>query len=205
MKKPNGYEEASTGAQFETLEPGGYVCTVRAVKEVDGISKDGNAWHKVEVALDIAEGEHKGYMQRRFDADTRAEKKWPAQGRLDLWPTKKDGTTNGFFKAFVEACKASGYEPEWNDNFAKSLKGATIGVLFRNEAWENADNMKRWTAKPFRCITADDLRAGKFTVPDPKDLDESSVGFRRPVNRNEVSQDDVPEGFEAISDDDIPF
>ena len=83
MEKMQGYDEAQalTG-EFETLEPGGYICVIKKAKEETSTTGK----KMLVIAFDIAEGEHAGFYQRRFDdlVKTNPDTK-PASGGVLFW------------------------------------------------------------------------------------------------------------------------
>ena len=65
MEKIEGYEtaQALTG-EYERLKPGGYICKIIAAKE-EKSKKSGS--RMLTLALDIDEGEQKGFFMKRFE------------------------------------------------------------------------------------------------------------------------------------------
>ena len=185
MNKPNDYDSAPMLVEGD-LPPGGYVCQVKKIEET--ASKNGNAMLKI--ALDIYEGQYAGFYQDKFDSNTRLGKKWPSVFNQLIYD--KDGNTNRSFKSFCEKMKESnGIEIPWGDHFCSALKGKLIGVTFGREQFEGNDGMLHWTTKPKYWKTVSEIREGKYTVPEDRPL------------KQETST--APQGFDAISDEDLPF
>ena len=99
--------------------------------------------------------------------------------------------TNRSFKSFCEKMKESNrIEIPWGDHFCSGLKGKLIGVTFGREQFEGNDDMLHWTTKPKYWKTVSEIREGKYTVPEDRPLKQESS---------------APPGFDAISDEDLPF
>lgn len=130
MEKTRGYDEVQgfTG-EFERIKLGGQVCKVVSAKEEE--SSNGNKM--LVLAFDIAEGDNKDFYKRRFDADTRTDKKWSGVHRLML--LDKEGNTNKFFKGFITSIEASNKNFKWEWDETK-LKGKLFGGIFGREEYE---------------------------------------------------------------------
>ena len=106
MEKPQGYDEAQAFGEFETLPAGGYKCIIKRV----ACEKTQAGKEYLKLVIDILEGEFKDFYQRRFDNDTREEKKW--SGVWTVFTEGYDpGTTNPKFKGLITSVEAS------NDKF----------------------------------------------------------------------------------------
>lgn len=185
MEKPNDYEKIEVLSNMKSLPAGGYVCKIIKLEETK--SKTGK--DMIKIALDIAEGEQFEYFSKRFRADTRSDKKWSCI----LYQLTKDneGNTSRGFKTFVENVKESneGFEVQWGNAFASCFSGKLIGIIFRREEYVGRDKKAHWITKPYQVRTVQAIRNGEFEVPDDVPIDVSPI----------------PEGFEVIDDDDIPF
>ena len=95
MNKPQGYDEAQAFGEFETLPAGGYKCIIKKV----ACEKTQAGKEYLKLAIDILEGEFKDFFQKKFDNDTREEKKWSG-----VWTVFTEGfnpgTTNPKFLLF---------------------------------------------------------------------------------------------------------
>lgn len=198
MQKPKGYDKTPIYTDSKTLPGGGYVCKVLKAEEVTV----GNGKPQLKAAVDICEGEYTEFFQEKFDRRkqydlTGHDVKWPFDGTARIWVEdyRHPEKTSIDFKAFVEACRASGKEIIWDDRFASRLKGAEVGIIFRREERKLSDGSGTyWATLPFRYTTAQTIRDGNFKVPEDKPLKKAAT----------VESFTPPEGFAEV-DDDIPF
>lgn len=167
MELPKDYEQTQgfTG-EYETLEPGGYVCVIKSAR----VEKTKTDKDMLVIAFDIAEGEEKaGFYQRKFDKDTRAEKKW--QGVHRLLVLDNEGKCNKYFKGFTTSVEASnpGYKFTGDET---TLKGKKFGGLFGKEEYENVFKERKMTTKLRFIRSANGIKEAK--VPEPKLLPQKS-------------------------------
>ena len=184
MKKPNNYENVQgvTG-DFETIRLGGHKCKVISAKEEK--SKNGN--DMLVIAFDIAEGENKDYFKRRFDEDTREDKKWGGVHRLLL--EDKEGNCNKFFKGFITCIENSNTGFTWNWK-EEELKGKLFGGIFGREQYENNNGEYKFATKIRAIRSIDNIE--KENAPEDKLLAPKKNEEFYPINEN-------------IEDDDLPF
>lgn len=164
MKKPTDWEKITPAGAYIPLPANAYVCKIMAAKCVT--TKSGS--EMLEVSIDILEGEYKDYFANDYRNNANENKRW--KGVLRLFVPMDDGSdrdakTKRSFKAFTNHVEEAnnGYKWEWDES---TLKGKTVGVMFRNEEWYNADKGQSfWQAKPCWTISVEDVRSGKFTVP----------------------------------------
>lgn len=187
MEKMQGYDEAQalTG-EFETLEPGGYICVIKKAKE----ETSSTGKKMLVIAFDIAEGEHAGFYQRRFDdlVKTNPDTKWGGVYRQMLEGEK----AAGFLKGMMTSLEASNPNFKWNWDENK-LVGLKFGGLFGKEEYENQISGERKMATKIRFIrTVEAIKSGKFEVPADKMLPTRGEAF---------------DSFATTSsdDDDLPF
>lgn len=185
MEKPQGYDEAKalTG-EYETLEPGGYICKIVSAKEEK--SKSGKKM--LVIALDILEGDKKDFYRNKFNEDTRAEKKWPAGAIYRQMMEGKKAV--GFLKGVITSLEASnnGFKWDWNEEKLKNLK---CGAIFGEEEYEKLDGSVGITTKVQFIRTVQAIQEGKFKVPELKKLPQKGEAF---------------DSFGTVaSDDDLPF
>ena len=153
-------------------------------------------WGQVLVlAFDVVEGEYAGFYQKNFDAQQQ-DKKWKGTFRINL--PKDDGSEKDEWnikklKASMTAIEKSneGYLWNWDET---SLKGKLVGGLFGNKEYEYNGQKGFFTDCRALC-SVEKIRSGNFTIPKDKLLNSET-------NSNEF---EVPEGFRAIQDEDIPF
>ena len=191
MQKPNDYDTARTMGESKKLPPNGYICVIKDAEE----RKTKKGADMLVAVLDIYEGEYKDFFMDKYEekksyAKPGTKAKYPNDGIAYLPVYTNEGKTSRKFKTFCEALQASGTSLEWNENFAKSMVGKLIGVVFGREESEY-DGKTWWACKPFTFKSVDDIRNGNFSVPDDRPLE----------------QDDYqpPNGFSALSVDDVPF
>lgn len=109
--------------------------------------------------------------------------------------TENDEWTKSALKALIEAVEESNIGYHFDFEHEEQLKGKMIGILFRNEQWAMGTR-NGWKAQPFRALTVERVRNGKFTLPADK------------PNKNAVSIDVAADtdDFATIDDDeDLPF
>lgn len=175
MRKYEGYEqaEAFTG-EFETLEPGGYVCKILKVQ-----AEEKDYGTLLRIAFDIAEGEHEGYYRRRFDQKKQYDEtaKWPGM----YYQTVIQDDLR-YFKGFITSIEASnpGFKWNWDE---KKLAGKLFGGVFAEEEYEKQNGEIGTIVKCRFVRSVDAIREGKFKVPEKKRLQNSSP------TTNYISQD----------------
>ena len=130
MQKPQNYDDttAKSFGEFETLDPGGYIC--RILKADATKSKSGKDMLVLEI--DVAEGESKGFFQRKLEreSETNKEARWKC-----IYRQLTGGNSTGFFKGLITAIEESnrGYTWNWEE---KTLEGKIVGGVFGREQWE---------------------------------------------------------------------
>lgn len=192
MNKPNDYDTAQTMGESKKLPPNGYICVIRNAEE----RKTKKGGDMLVAVLDIYDGEYKDFFMNKYKtkkeyAAPGENVKYPNDGIAYLPVYTSEGKTSRKFKTFCEALQDSGTELQWNENFAKSMVGKLIGVVFGREESEY-DGKTWWACKPYTFKSVDDIRDGKFSIPDDKPLSDSY-------------DPQPPNGFSALSDDDVPF
>ena len=190
ITKPNGYDEMQVFEAQEKLPIGGYVLKIIKTK-IESYS-----WGQVLIlAFDIAEGEYTGFYQKNFDAQQN-DKKWKGTHRINL--PKNDGSEKDEWsiktlKSRMTAVEASndGYVWNWDEN---SLIGKQVGGLFGNKEYE-VDGKRGFYTDCRAFCSVERIRTGNFTIPSDKLLNSNT----------NTANTALPEGFQAITDDDIPF
>ncbi|MBR5583137.1 MAG: hypothetical protein IKW21_01265 [Lachnospiraceae bacterium] len=188
--KPNGYDEMQVYEAQEKLPVGGYVLKIIKTKV------ESYTWGQVLVlAFDVIEGEYAGFYQKNFDAQQQ-DKKWKGTYRINL--PKNDGSDMDQWnvrklKSSMTAIEASndGYVWNWDE---KSLAGKLVGGLFGNKEYEMNGRRGFYTDCRAFC-SVERIRSGNFNIPADKLLNGNT----------NVTNMELPEGFSAIQDDDIPF
>ncbi len=198
IKKPSNWEQVQAAQERAKLPAGGYIVKIIGAKTAEYKSQDGGSFSKLEIALDITDGEYKGFYDADFRAQTQEDKKW--KGVLRQYLPKDDGSekdewTKSALKALTEAIEESnpGYHWDWDES---RLKGKIVGCLFQNQQWE-INGKEGWKAQPFKFIPAERIRNGKFEIPKDKPL----------KGREGQTSSGNTGGFEPVEEDDgdLPF
>lgn len=168
MRKIDGFENVQEATSFKRLPVDAYVCKIMNVNDVPMDAKTGKGDY-LKVFFDIAEGEYKGYFKKQYDADTRADKKWPNAGSFIR--SYKDSALP-MFKGFTNALEKSNKGYTW-DYDEKKLKGKTIVLVIGDEEYLNQKGEKRTRNYVASVRSLEAYKAGDFTLPALKVLDES--------------------------------
>lgn len=181
MEKVNGYEEAQalTG-EFETLEAGGYICKIINAEE----EKSSTGKRMLVITFDIADGEHKDFYKRKFESDTRLDKKWQGIYRQMLDGEK----AAGYLKGLMTSLEASNPSFKWNWDESK-LKGLLFGGLFGREEYQNSLGEYKFATKLRFIRSVEKIKNNDFKVPGDKLIQKN----------NEDAE------FITINDNELPF
>lgn len=189
IKAPNNWSEVHATENRRKIVPGGYV--VKILKAETIVYPSG--WNGLVMELDIAEGDYKDFYKDDFKAQTGEYKKWKGIYRqgIPAEDCSADDMTARNFKGMITAIEHSnsGYTWAWDE---KSLEGKIVGCLFRSEEYDY-NGFHGWKTVPMMFVSADRIREGKYEVPAPKPLKAKP----EPLG--------TPKGFDAVSDEDIPF
>ena len=165
IKKPQGYDEswAFTG-EAQSLPAGCYVCVVKGAREVTSNDRE-----QFVLLYDIAEGEHKGFFQSRFDADKAGgrDAKWRGVHRQYM-----DGSSLPFFKGLITSVEKStpGFVFKFGvEGNEKTLIGKKFGAVMRREQFQADDGSLKWATKIDQIRSLEGLKDAK--VPEDKYLD----------------------------------
>ena len=192
IDRNNVYKEGSE--QLPTDKA--YVCEIKGAKEVDYTTDNGYRVHRVDIALDVCEGEYEGFYQKKFDDSQDEDKKWKGVVKLNIPKfdgTEQDNWTVKSFNTQFVAIEDSNPGYTWN-NVLDSLKGKKIGLVLRDKEWEFIGNGDFYS-EPYKLISVANARAQKFRKPNTKYLSSERTG-------------DVASGFTPISnavDEELPF
>lgn len=190
IRKPSNWENVQEYSVREKLPVGAYVCKVKQVAV-----QQNNYGDVLCILYDIAEGDYQGFYNRDYQGQNNDTKKW--RGVLRMWLPKDDGTpkdesTKRMFKGMVTSFEESnpGYKWNWQED---SLVGKTVGIIYRNEEWEY-NGKGGWSAKPLRCMSAQKVRNGDFTIPADKPLrgEAYDTGNTAAAGMTAVQTDDMP-------------
>ena len=190
MKAFKNYNQVQAYTDSVKLPAGAYEVTIKRAEDTE---------QALCLLFDISEGEYSGYFMQKFEADKKA---YPDtakyKGVFRLWyPNggQYDDQAERRMKTALERITESNgltidFTKEWDGS---ALKGAKVGMIFRDQEY-SYKGYTGMTAQPYQIITLEDLREGRFVLPEPKRL------------KGEVSG-----GTEAVSgaglpaDDDLPF
>ena len=88
MRKFNNWENVKAAGDFVALPAGGYIAKIMDAKEVTFSGRNGD-FSRLDVSLDIAEGEYQDYYKNDYKNQNTEDKKW--RGVLKLYLPKEDG------------------------------------------------------------------------------------------------------------------
>lgn len=171
MEKINNWNEIEVKgvSDFVSLPAGAYSCKILSACEYKN-DQTGNK--SLKVMVDIADGEFKDYFKKRYDSDTRVDKKYDnnACKYLGLGETGLP-----FLKGFITCVENSnaGYTWNWDE---ETLKGKKIGCIFSYEEYLKQDGTKGVKVKLSQFRSIDKLK----DVPEQnkiKLLDGSHIDF----------------------------
>ena len=199
MRKINDWENIKENSDFKRLEPGAYICAIKAVEDVP--EKE-----YLKIYFDIVKGDNKGYFQKLYDSDTRKDKKWPIAGTL-IRSYKESALS--MFKGFITAIEKSNKNYKWSFD-EKSLVKKYIGLIIADEEYLNQKGQKRVRNYVASVRSLESIEKGDFTIPALKELDESKVVESQKKEESFVdpfadNNDEVEENTSATEDDSNPW
>lgn len=180
MKAINNFDKIQESGSFEKLPVGGYIIKILAVDDVP--EKE-----YLKIFFDINDGEKKGFFQKAFKEDTRAEKKWPNAGSFIRSYKEK---ALPMFKGFTNAMENSNKGYKWNFD-EKSLVNKVVGVVIGEEEYVNQKGQVRTRTYVSAVRSVDTIKKGEFTVPELKKLDATKA------SSSQTKQDDFVDPFAA--------
>lgn len=174
MKPVNNWDQVKAASDRQQLPKGGYVCRIMN-SEIKTYNGTKGTFERLEISIDVAEGEFKDFYAADYRGQNQEDKKW--RGVLRLYVPKDDGSdmdewTKSKLKAATNAVEDSnqGYHWDWNE---AGLKGKLVGCLIRNEEWEY-NGRTGWNTKPFKFVPVSDIKNGKFEIPKDKPLNKKT-------------------------------
>lgn len=178
--------------EWETLDPGGYVCKI--VKAEDSVSKSGK--EMLILYFDIAEGQSSGFYKRQYEQSKqyRSEPKW--QG---VYYQISEGDQTKYFKGLITTLEESNhFRFDFNE---KNLVGKIFGGIFGREEYKNAKGECKFNTKLSFVRSADEVRKGNFEIPKDKLLSGQQTMIAKATD-NAIMDND----FHLMGDDDsLPF
>lgn len=199
MTPYNGYKSERT-YRSRQLPPGGYVLKITDA-EIERMS-----WgNRLLVSFDINEGDEVGFFTGQYLNSTYENKRWKGVYRLTVpkdpgeCRNERDKNINDSnvrkFNNFIACVEDSNppYQWDWDES---TLKGKLFGGLFRRREWEAG----KWCTEVIAALTADEIRDGKFTVPNDKPLESNASAFDEAAAPAPAAEFDT-----EFTDDDLPF
>lgn len=173
------WTEVEAAGESRMIPAGGYVAKITAVEDVE--SKE-----YLRFTYDIAEGEHKGF----FANDKRV--------YVHQFVRSYKDSAAGFMAQFLKCIEGSNpnFTLEGWDNDPNDLVNMLVGVIVQREDYTNNDGEDRARMNVEGFAKIDDIRNGRYVLPEPKD------------NRDEDKKQEArvqPEADTSVYDADIPF
>ena len=166
MKAFSNYEQAKENAKYEggeKLPEGGYVCRISDTKYTN--PQNGNSGY-ITMEFDIAEGEHAGFFQKQYEANTSEDRKF--KGKVIIWEPKDDGTeqdgwTKNAFAKWTNAIEDSnpGYSWDWDET---KWKGKLVGILFGTTGTV-IDGKEITYTEARTAVSVEKVRSGDYKIP----------------------------------------
>lgn len=173
--------EARGDGGFERLLAGGYVCRIIAVEDVT--AKD-----YLNIIYDIAEGDYKGFYGDEWGKDH------PFAHRFFMsYKESALGMFKGRLRAIDESNGTEFVKEAVSGLKEQQLVGKLVGLVIGYEEYDSDRGEIRERTYVKSVLPIDKIRSGDFKVPDLKKLPASSQAST------------APEGFEPITDMDLPF
>ena len=201
MRKVNNWENVQEPTKFKRLAPGGYICAIKDVKDVP--EKE-----YLEIQFDIVKGDEKGYFQKQYDNDTRANKKWPNAGILRRSYSDKSAS---FFKGFITSIEKSNKNFTWNWDESK-LKNKYFGAVIGEEEYLTQKGKKGVRNNVVFVYSTETIENGDFEIPQLKVLNATKASnqstkpeFKSPFDDDANDTDGVDAGSPFDDDEASPF
>lgn len=155
------WEFVDESTDRERMQPGGYVVVITG-------AEDNPQREYIELIYDIAEGPRKGYYSDDF-------------GRNNPWAhhffRSYKPTALPMFKAFLKRLEDSNEAftiQAWQQTSdEKAFIGLELGIILQSEEYEGNDGSVKTRLNVARIVSADTIRRGDFTVPEPKKLERA--------------------------------
>lgn len=150
-KNTNWDDVAAAGAS-SMLPAGGYVAGITDVEDVEKSEY-------LRFTFDIVEGEHAGF----FKNENRV--------YVHQFVRSYKPKAMGFMKQFLECVEAS--NPDFKlsawDSDPNALRFKKVGIIVQREDYTNGKGEDRARMNVEGFASADDIRAGRYKLPEPKD------------------------------------
>lgn len=197
INKFANYDTTQAYTESEQLPRGGYVCKITGAK-----IEESDYGQRVKIAFDIAEGDHAGYFQAKYDRNTNEDKKWPGVYSLNVPSddgSERDNWAKRRFKTFTNALEDSnaGYHFDWDET---KFKGKQIGLVFNYREYE-FNGQTGMTPNVAKAVSIGDIKENRFKIPEDKYLKNNSA-------QNKTANQAAIDGFlnvPAGDAEEIPF
>ena len=169
------WTEVSAAGTSSMIPAGGYVARITAVEDVE-------SREYLRFTYDIAEGPQKGF----FEADDRVY-------THQFVRSYKEKAT-GFMKKFLECVEGSNpdFKLEGWGNDPNDLVGKLVGVVIQREDYTNGEGEDRARMNVEEFAKADDIRDGRYVMPEPKDSRTAKDDAPAPSDGGSVYDADIP-------------
>ena len=174
QNKNTKWTEVSAAGSSSMLPAGGYVARITDVEDVE--SKE-----YLRFTYDIAEGDCKGF----FETDDRV--------YVHQFVRSYKEKASGFMKQFLDCVEGSNadFKLEGWDSDPNDLVGKLVGIVVQREDYTNNDGEDRARMNVEGFAKADDIRNGRYKLPEPKDSREGG-GAGKPAQGGTVYDADLP-------------
>jgi len=184
--KNTNWTEVNAAGTSSMIPAGGYVAKILSVEDVE--SKE-----YLKFTYDIAEGEHRGF----FETDDRP--------YTHQFIRSYKSTAEAFMKQFLDCVEASNgnFNLSTWDNDPNGLVNMLVGVIIQREDYTNGSGEDRARMNVEGFASADNIRNGRFVVPEPKD---TRNGGETPEPTQAATPEPTPNADGgSVYDGDIPF
>ena len=183
MQKPSDFETAQAAGNYEVLPVGTYKCKIMKAEALT--SSNGKEFLKI--SYDINDGEHKEYFKKKYQNDTRMDKKW--SGVWTLFTLDYNGNTNRYFKGLITSVEASNKNFKFDFDKPELLKDKLVGIVMREEEFEGQTGEILTAVKAFRACSYDSTE--EQTLPKKKEIKKNQVDSLAGMRIDEGG-DDLP-------------
>ena len=186
MKPITNIASVQEAGESRRLPAGGYICKYKKVE-------DNPEKSYLYMEYDIAEGEYKGYYD-----DLR--KRFPDGQWIGAYVKSYKQTALPMFKRMCSAVTKSNKKFIFDGNEhcdESTLVGRYVGMILGEEEYIGNDGSVKTRLYVVREVAIDDIKAGKFKVPELKKLPDTE-GTSKPADDGFMN---IPEG----TDEETPF
>lgn len=194
MKAIANFDKVQAFTGRDRLPAGGYVARVEGATIVNY-----NGVEKLEIAVDIIEGDWAFYFKEQYQNSTQENKKWKGIVRLYV-PTgdgsDRDNLNLKILKSVTNSLEDSNanYHWDWDEN---KLKGLMCGILVRDKEYD-FEGRHGFYSEVYAITTVETIKENKFKKPEPKYLNGAAPATTPTYTIND---------FKTVNpgEDDYPF